>query len=77
MMARFISNYVKREKRIGGSLIALFDLASESPGVTSIRSDLLRQAEFSPRFKGRENRLCLLMGCGKRMLDWEHCYDHF
>lgn len=47
MMARFTSDYVKREKWIGGSLIALFDLASESFGVTSIRLDLLRQAELS------------------------------
>lgn len=58
MMARFTSDYVKREKWIGGSLIALFELASESLGVTAIRLYLLRQAQSSaPGSRGGEQTL--------------------
>lgn len=62
MMAGFTSDYVKREKRIGGSLIALFDLASESIGVTSIRSDLLRQAQSSAPGSGGGEETLLIDG---------------
>lgn len=64
------SQCFKREKEIARSHTVFYDLASYKPcSVISTTVYLLRHSQSPPQTQQRRNRLCLLTGSGKRMLE--------
>lgn len=59
---------VSRKKKIGGSRSALRDLASKLHSVC--RHATVGQSQRPAQESGAGNKLCLLVGNGKRTLDW-------